>query len=44
MGWIKNYFRQMWSEGAEKGKSMKERDTDKAKDIIKKIKGGKKNV
>lgn len=43
MGWIRDYFKQMWNQGAEQGKAMKNRDAEKAKNIVKKIKGGKKN-
>ena len=44
MAWIKDYLKQMWNSGAEKGKAMKEKDADNVKNIVKKIKGGKKNV
>lgn len=38
MGWILNYFKTMWNDGANQGKQLKERDKDKAKKIIKKVK------
>jgi len=36
LGWIKDYLKVMWSSGAEKGKKMKESDTEKIKKLFKK--------
>lgn len=41
MGWILNYFKQMWNQGSEEGKQMKQRDKEKIEKISKKIKGKK---
>jgi len=34
MGWVVEYLKAMWNQGAEKGKQMKKRDTERVQNLV----------